>query len=241
MIVVDDGSRLRLITQCDHAHLAAEILSLLPALVDEPLRDVLLRATRRHDDGWQGIDAAPPVDDQGRPYDFIRLPWELRTEIWDRGTSLAGIQPETALLIAEHAVELHRESSSKEDLAKSLLELLETRRAELRERLGASAEGVSALYPWLKTADLLSLIVVNRWTGRTFELDLPDRRAHEPGRARLEEKTLRLQPFPLAGATTLHYPERTIENRSYRDTVDLGTTLARAPWRSDTVTIRSWS
>jgi hypothetical protein len=240
MIVVAAGPRLRLVTQRDHAHLAAELLSLFPALADEPRRAALLRATRRHDDGWQGVDAAPPVDEEGRPHDFLGLPWSFRSEIWDRGTSLPDVDDETALLIAEHALALHREHRGREGPGGRLVELLEARREQVRERLGqAASHQVSLLYPWLGAADLLSLIVVNGWKGRTFELDMPADRA--PRRARLEPRGLLLDPFPLAGSTTLHYPERRIESRQYRSTFDLGTALARARWVVDSVTIRSWS
>jgi hypothetical protein len=235
MIVVDAGSQLRMVTQCDHAHLAAEILALVPALAGEPLRRTLLRATRRHDDGWQGVDAAPPVDEHGRPHDFLTLPWNLRTEVWDRGTALPDLEPAAALLIAEHAVALHRDHGSSSGSGHDLVELVTARRDALRERLGHESAQVSRLYPWLQAMDLLSLIVVNRWNGRTHVLETP-----WLGRAELDSGILRLDPCPMAGATTLHYPERLVAHRPYRDSLDLGTELALSRWTSDSVTIRSW-
>jgi hypothetical protein len=241
MIVVEDGAQLRLVTQSDHAHLAAELLSLWPALADLPERDLLLRATRRHDNGWQRIDAAPPVDEQGRPHDFLSLPWELRLEIWDRGTAAFESEPEVALLIVEHALTLHLDridTPDPEPLALRLIALLTERRRTLREQLGARGETILALYPWLRIADLMSLLVVNHWTGG-------ERRCEVPGqqqclRLRLEGRTLLLDPFPFAGATIVHYSERRIERRAYRDRVDLGTTLALATWESDSIRLRSW-
>jgi hypothetical protein len=240
VIVVDAGDRLRLVTQCDHAHLAAEMLSLWRPLAGLADREILLRATRRHDDGWQGVDAAPPVDEAGRPHDFLSLPWSLRLEIWDRGTAAFDAEPEVALLIAEHALALHRdrgEHQDPDDPARRLVELVESRRQALLERLGPRAGTIRALYPWLRCADLLSLAVTNHWR-RELECSLPEQ--ERPLRARLDDGVLLLDPFPFAGSTVFHYTERLIERRAYRDRVDLGGALAAARWISQPVRVRSW-
>ncbi|HVS14430.1 MAG TPA: DUF3891 family protein [Thermoanaerobaculia bacterium] len=243
MIVVEDGDRLRLVTQCDHAHLAADLLALWRPLAGVDGREVLLRATRCHDDGWQRVDAAPPVDDAGRPHDFLSLPWSLRFEVWDRGTAAFAAEPEVALLIAEHALALlggpspGDEPEEADPPARRLVELVETRRQTLLETLGPRAAAVLALYPWLRAADLLSLAITNRWQGRELECALPGQ--ERPLRAMLLDGALLLDPFPYVGATTFRYAERRVESRPYRDRVDLGGSLAAAPWISQRVSIRS--
>ena len=67
MIVVRRGASLVLVTQSDHAHFAAELLSLwrLDGFPDHPRRDDILFAVREHDNGWREEDAVPRLDEGG--------------------------------------------------------------------------------------------------------------------------------------------------------------------------------
>ena len=69
MIRRDDENDWLLISQVDHAHLAAEIAEALgnenmPAL---PLPDLLIPAIREHDEGWREWEHAPEVDPDPGP------------------------------------------------------------------------------------------------------------------------------------------------------------------------------
>jgi len=74
---------LLVITQNDHAHFAAELLSLWRRddLPTHPRRRELLLAAREHDNGWREADSSPsrnPVN--GRPHDFLSLPVSRRQD-----------------------------------------------------------------------------------------------------------------------------------------------------------------
>jgi hypothetical protein len=235
MIVLLQGSEYRLITQPDHAHLSAEILSLwredgLPA---NPRRAEILFAAREHDNGWRETDSAPHWDpDRGRPHDFLSLPDEERFAVWRRGIArFAASRPYAALLVAHHALALGERRQDRKDGGgrsgggwRELLDEIEELRAGLVEAAGAAGvpeAAVEADYRFLALADLLSLAVCNAWT--------------EPFEARgvsgvPRHGALGLDPFPLAGATRFRVPCRRIPARAYRGDADLGGELAAARW-----------
>lgn len=243
MIVSEDGDRQLLVTQPDHAHFAAELLSLwrsggLPA---HPRRAELLFAVREHDNGWRETDSAPHCNrETGRPHDFLSLPREDRIELWRRGVSrYAGERPYAALLIVRHALNLHESRRGQEGWEAFLDHL-----GELREELLATPdttdmpeEELEADYRWLDLADLLSLTACSR---RPAAVERHGFRALvESG-----EKSgiiLRLDPFPLAGATAFRVPCRRIPARRCRGDADLGGELAAARWEELAVRVAPFS
>ncbi len=250
MIVADTGDgRLRLVTQGDHAAFAADLLALWPELTDattapgpggeSSLRALVLRATRLHDNGWAELDAAPPLTREGLPHDFLSLPRNERLELWRRGVErYAASDPEVAALILEHAIYVLGLSR---DIQAEDLDSWRDWRDALHEELGWQDSALPrAAYPWLQAADALSLQVCARWSGDS-EVELPaaaDRRRRSPMRARLLEagesagggEELRLDPFPLVGASTLHLSCRFVPRRRYASTADLSAELAAARW-----------
>jgi hypothetical protein len=222
MIVAKPESELRLVTQPDHARIAAEILSLWCAdgVPDHPRRDELLFAVREHDNGWQEADAAPRIDpSSGRPYTFYEIPGEMRIEIWRRCVRrCADGRPWPALLIATHADRLHRDRRGRPDWEEyfgELDQLLEELRARA-EVEGLGADALETDYRWLRLADNLSL------TACGAELD--------GSSARREPDRLVLDPFPFAGTTTFTIPCRHIPDRRYESDSDLTIELASAHW-----------
>jgi hypothetical protein len=223
MIVVDEDRHWRLITQPDHAHFSAELLSLFRTggLPDHPDRAELRFAVREHDNGWRETDAAPRWNrETGRPHDFLTLPREERIELWQRGTArYAGEHPYAALLITRHALQLHQGRRDQEDW-RPFLEYLDELHRGLAGQAGSRDE--EADYRWLDLADLLSLGVCNGW--------------REPfGRygfqAVFQDGTLHLDPFPLAGSTAFRIPCRRVPRRAYSGDADLGGELACARWQ----------
>jgi hypothetical protein len=233
MIVVPEGATLRLVTQPDHAHLAGELLSLWRAggLPDHPRRADLLFAAREHDNGWREADAAPRWDAaRGLPHDFLTLSRAERIEVWERGPCrFAAERPYAALLIARHALNLFRDRRGEEDWD-GLLDFLEDFAAGLLAETGATPEELEADYPLIDLADLVSLTAC---AGRSGPAERHGTRI-EPGPASGE---LRLEPFPLAGATTFRVPCRRIPRRGYRGDADLGGELATARWEEMSVRI----
>jgi hypothetical protein len=241
MIVVPEDSTYRLITQPDHAHLAAEILALwrrdgLPA---HPRRKDLLFAAREHDNGWREADAAPRWDSgAGRPHDFLTLPTPDRIEIWERGTCrFATERPYAALLITRHARNLlgGRRGEAGWD---GLLDFLADFERGLSEETGVPEDELMEDYRWVEIADQISLIAC---AGRRepvarhgFRI-APAAAGHTGGGA----VAVGLAPFPLAGATTFRVACRRIPTRDYRGDADLGGELAAARWEELAVRIET--
>ncbi len=231
MIVARDGALLRLVTQPDHARLAAELVSLWrgDGLPTHPRRGELLFAVREHDNGWREADAAPAVDPRtSRPHSFLDLPFGPRSEIWERGTArFLTERPYAALLVTWHALEIHADRRDRPEWG-ALLERLEERRRELLETTGADEAEAAEDYRWLDLADFLSLVACNAWS-EPFE--------RRGVRGRFADGRLSLDPFPLAGATTLQFDCRSIPDRPYQGDADLGGELAAAKWRKSSVKI----
>jgi hypothetical protein len=225
MIISSQDDGYLVVTQNDHAHLAAELLSLWrrDALPDHPRRRQILAAAREHDNGWREADSAPRCDrESGRPLDFVASSQELRREIWRRGVErFRDRDLWVTLLILQHAIHLHRSLAEDAEWA-PLLEEWRQLRAELLQESAAVAQDLAADYRWIELSDLLSLGLCSRWRrqaalhGYRFEL--------EPGE-------LRLDPFPFAGTTTFRVACRWIDDRVYGGDAALGIELASARWR----------
>ena len=216
MIVTRDGSRWRLVTQADHARLAAEILALWrrDGLPEHPRRETLLHAVREHDCGWWEADAAPRVLD-GRPMDFREVDPALRDEIWLRAWRRLEGGAHAVLLLLEHAAALHPEGGPR-----AHLDELAGDRAALLEEAGLDEAEVASDYRWLAVADAVSLCVCGAWE----RLDRAGYRCSTTSSGRA------LEPFPLAGATTFRVPCRHVPVRDYASDGDLAGELATARW-----------
>ena len=111
MIIRRQGTTPFLITQPDHAQLAATIMERWQAngLPDSPRRGAILFAIKEHDNGWREVDAAPIVDaNSGEILDFMNLPDDARRGVWPRGVQRLAETPYSAALVAQHAVHIYR-------------------------------------------------------------------------------------------------------------------------------------
>jgi hypothetical protein len=223
LIVFDQGSRLRMVTQGDHAHFAAELLTLWLAggLSEHPRREEILFAAREHDNGWREVDAAPRVDlVRGRPFDVFSFPPSEGLEVWSRCISrYSETHPLATLLIAEHAKVIHQPLSS--DWV-DYLAGLEPQRSQWLNEAEIDEPTLQRDYRFVHLADTLSLALCAGKPRRFQCLEFT---------AGVSENVLQLKPFPLAGATTLRVPCRWIPDRPYRSDSELGRELARAPWQ----------
>lgn len=228
----EGGSALRVVTQNDHAHLAAEVLSLWRAggLPDHPRRETILLAAREHDNGWREHDAAPRVDPAtGRPRDFRTTLDADRREIWHRGVSRhRDSEPAAALLILAHARHLHADHAG-DGAWRPLLEAWRGLESELTAALGMDAATLAADYRFIDLSDIVSLALADRWRDALEYRDC--HLAPRPAGTMGGVDTLALEPFPLAGATTFSLPCRVVEERAFASDLDLGTALAEARWQ----------
>jgi hypothetical protein len=240
MIVVDQGAEWLLITQPDHARFAGELLRLWRAdgLAEHPRREEIAFAGWEHDNGWREADSAPSWDrERERPHDFTSLAEAERREIWERGTArFAESRPGGALLVTLHALALFANRRGDPEWDETLTRLDE-RRDGLLEAAWLTADEAAEDYRFVDLADLASLHASSRWS-EPFEREWPDGRRR--GRFEPDTASLRLDPFPLAGATTFRIPARRIPRRRYGGDADLGGELAAARWGEVTVRVDRW-
>lgn len=229
MIVYRQDGRLRLVTQGDHAQLAGKILAAWRAdgVPRHPRREALLAATREHDRGWRGFDAAPPLDATGRPHDVFSLPAAHRLAVWRAASEeMASRPPWEALLVREHARRINHEQAGETGWDRLLADLDEQRERLLAECAGDSAAqleldaALCADTDLLQSADTISLAACAGW----------ERSSCVHCKIHVAGSRVALDPFPLAGPTTLRVPARWIEDRAYEDLPALATALARARW-----------
>jgi hypothetical protein len=166
MIVRADGPRQLLITQPDHAALAARMMRDWrgDGLPDSPRRDVILLAIERHDHGWRSLDAAPLVaDESGEILDFISAPDDVKRRVWPEAVAQLEAAPYAAALVAQHAVHIYRRYRSDSGWL-SFFEEMEALRNRHLLQAQLQPKHLEADYAFLRIGDLMSLTFCNAWT-----------------------------------------------------------------------------
>jgi hypothetical protein len=230
MIVRPAGNgTLLLVTQPDHARLAAAIISAWRTGTVEPAsaRAAVLFAIEQHDNGWREVDAAPALNAAtGRPYDFADTPPGVKQEIWPRGAErLAAESPLAAALVARHGLTLHAHRRG-DPTWQGFFARLEQIQAGLLHECGAEAGPDKAAferaYDLLHLGDLLSLVFCNLWTD---PMDAKDYRI-TLGR----DEDLCVSPDPFDGARVcFEVPAHVIADRRYESDAALRVAFRDAP------------
>ena len=180
MIIREHADGLLLITQPDHAALAARMMEpWIDGLAASPRRTEILGAIAAHDNGWLTIDAAPIVDAAaGTLRDFMQVPDDIRQGVWPRSVALASHAPYSAALIAQHAVHIFERYRGRHDWQPFFAQMESLRAEQLARAGGVTLDTLVADYRYLRLADLLSLTFCNQWRepqgeehGHTIRLD----------------------------------------------------------------------
>jgi hypothetical protein len=238
MICRPDGEGWTLITQPAHAWLAGELAAAWgngSFAVPRP-RAAVVMATRLHDIGWLAWDAAPGLDEAGRPVNFLDTSLEETIPIWRRGVEqVALFDPYAELLISLHASTIfsrrlarHADPPEKEAAVRELLVEQEAKQEALRQMLAGhplyepavEPERLRVAYRWLRVCDLLSLAICADMLPPSGEI------RHAPGASGSdftslhyevrEAFTLALNPWPLAEvALDLVIQVRRLNERSF--------------------------
>jgi hypothetical protein len=158
MIVRHLGEHIILITQPDHAHLAARVMSEAVGLNDHPRRTSILIAVAEHDAGWAVEDASPRVDPSlGVVLDFIHIADDVRQGVWPRSIAMLTERDRwSAALVAQHAITVYahmRQSGQWGDFFTTIAEL----RDELLLDTGGRLEDLESDYAYVRLGDLISL------------------------------------------------------------------------------------
>ena len=182
-----------LITQPDHAGLAARILEAwqCDGFPSSETRAVVLFAAREHDNGWQEEDRVPIVDDgSGEVLDFIHAPDTVRQRIWRRAVDRLSDTPYAAALVAHHAVSIF-DRYRRMPAWQRWFSLMEAARdAALQRAKPLTRDDLRRDYFFIAVADLASLTFCNGWT---------EPQHAGPYEIRLGGSMLRITPDPFAG------------------------------------------
>jgi hypothetical protein len=179
MIVRATGNDLLLITQPDHAVLAAALMHEWKAdgFPARATREAALFATAHHDVGWTDEDRAAWLNPEtGLPFDFMTLPDARRQAIWPRAIdSLSAESTYAAALVAQHALTIYRRNRVDPGWA-PFFTALEAERDHwfdttarpdgLRRGIDPPAGTRTSFlqdYAMLRMGDLLSLSFCNAW------------------------------------------------------------------------------
>ncbi|MGE0814896.1 MAG: DUF3891 family protein [Vicinamibacterales bacterium] len=157
MIVRKGPGVLHLITQPDHAALAARVMAGWPPLEDAPRRHDILMAVEHHDRGWREPDAAPTVDvATGRVLDFVHVPTAVRQGVWPVSVGLLASTPWAAALVAQHAVTVYARFRPAPEWH-AFFGAMTALRDEHLGRAGGDLAALARDYVYLRLGDLLSL------------------------------------------------------------------------------------
>lgn len=246
MIRRDDGEDWLLVSQVDHARIAAEIAeawgnAAVPRL---PLPDQLVPAVRDHDAGWIGWERAPRIDPvTGKPRNFLEMPMQDATAIWSRSIEtcavrgpLGGIWPSQHFChLGEHARESRHKSA--EEITAVDHFLAAQHDAQERWRVAASADGVS---PEILDARIeFGYRAVQFFDGLSLWLCCAPETAPKeftaPGLGALvciprTPSAITLAPYPLnVAALELRVPAKRIRMRVFSSDAELQRALHEAP------------
>jgi hypothetical protein len=164
MIVRARHDRLQLITQPDHAHMAGRVMEHCAPLAAHPRRASILRACAEHDGGWIEEDEAPSIDPAtGDVIDFMTAPAATKQDVWPRAVARLHADPWAAALVAQHAVTVYDRYRADPAWA-AFFPAMEARRNRLVAERALSMPELTADYPFVRLADLISLTFCAEWT-----------------------------------------------------------------------------
>lgn len=212
MIVRPAGPSQLLITQPNHAALAARIMHQWCAggFPDARRRSSILLAIEEHDNGWREVDTAPVLDaETGRILDFINAPEPIRRAVWPRGVERLAETPYAAALVAQHAVHIYRRHRGDPPWAPFFSQMEALRDRHLRAAGPLALDDLLRDYAFLRIGDLVSLTFCNGWS----EQQLDDVRYA----IRFDGTRLTITPDPFDGRQiVIEIAARELANRPFR-------------------------
>jgi hypothetical protein len=222
MIVRPAGAgAVHLITQPDHAALAARIMRHWASLATAERREDILRAVHAHDIGWREPDAAPVVrPDSGAIADFLTVPVEVRQGVWPRALQRLADAPWTAALVAHHAVSVYDRFRADPAWTAWFAQMEALRDAQLARTAG-TIEMLARDYVYVRLGDLASLAFCNAWS---------DPQSLGPWTIRLiDGRTLLVDPNPFAYDVAIDVDARRLAAGPYDSDAALQAAFAAAP------------
>lgn len=261
MIVAQQGGRLRLTLQTDHALLAGQLADAWggpPFARPEPMGAIRL-AVDLHDEGWAEVDANPCINPAtGRPYDFRDIPQDVHVDAYDRCVRRAlAADPYAGLLVSLHGTGLYRRrygylphlpfrevSPACRDVVERYLAAQDQLQAGLVAELKPDPAALWTHYRWLQVWDMISVFACMVAPSQPFTQLLgaiprfpggPD----GPMTIRTDgEGRFVVDPWPFTVTEIrLRWPARWIADRPYETDDDLRASLAEAAVETQSVAL----
>jgi hypothetical protein len=268
MIYQVSGAEMILVTQTEHARLAAELAAEVgnKQFATPMPRQPMLSAAAMHDCGWPAHDDVPTIDAQGRPAHALEMPLATMLPIWSASTDVtAARDPYAGLLVSLHGMHLslrahvdpaatplvfalnkfqHRQIEVQEELRKKLdMHIDRPLRYGLAEPNSSPDEDLLRFnFMVLEMADQLSL---NLCFGQ-IKLPQIDNVPMRPGGAFVQLRfgfaptgEYSVSPWPFArDEFEVSFAFRAIPARTYADNADLQRTLASAKENKQSLQLR---
>lgn len=261
MLVRDAGDAWQIVLQTDHADLSGQLAAAWggPGFArPEPLASVV-RAARRHDDGWAVWERFPRLGEDGAPQSFVHVPPAVHLAFYRAGVEV--VQEEDAyagLLVSMHMSGLYRDrygvmplpSRTHEPETQRLVDAFVAQEEE-RQRALCEALQVDDAQRWTNYALLQVFDVVSLYfgladveTGAPGACEgVPVADGGDPVRIAIEPLgpwRVRFDPYPFAeDATALTLARRLVRKprRPWADDDAFRADLAAAPVE----TVRIWA
>lgn len=250
-----------LITQPAHAWMAGELAAAWgSAHFPTPApRDALIMATRLHDIGWLAWDAAPRLNDDGRPVNFLQTNLDETIPVWRIAVQrVNALNPFAALLVSMHAATIYNRrlargadpAQRQQEIRQALAEHQQIQSALCRQLASHPLYGpacapdqLAVSYRWLRVCDLLSLAVLAKALPDEGQIkQVPT--AQGDGFTAIDYRyrspfTLEISPWPFAGSSLqITLEARYLDQERFADLRAYHAHLANAPWQSITAIIR---
>jgi Protein of unknown function (DUF3891) len=259
LFVAKSDGRLRIVLQQDHADLAAQFASHWGNDKFQKLApyEAMVIAVGEHDNGWWEYDLKPLIGEDGRPYNFNRVPRNLHAVFYKNGVNRVIAQDEYAgLMVVMHTIGLYnaRYGTDKGPLSppnvtdnpmfKDFLSEMEGERMRLVDRLRGSDnydaysedDTIWKNYKLLQVMDRLSIhycYFADAPDGSVDPVPQDGQKADAEIRIRkIEAKTYSFAPYPF-DTDELHFTFRAryVPDRAYADKDEFRKEMSRAERR----------
>lgn len=160
MLVRDAGDAWQIVLQPDHADLSGQLAEAWggDGFVRPAPYEPLVRAARRHDDGWATWEQQPRLDRDGTPQSFVAVPPSVHLAFYRAGVEVVCDEdPLAGLLVSMHMSGLYRQRygvmpSPPRELDGDVGKLVDAFVREEEDRQAALQRTLSAEEPWRWTS-----------------------------------------------------------------------------------------
>jgi hypothetical protein len=254
MLVRDAGDAWQIVLQTDHADLSAQLAQAWggPGFARPEPYAPLVRAARRHDDGWATWEQQPRLDDDGAPQSFVTVPAPVHLAFYRAGVECVADEDRAAgLLVSMHMSGLYRQrydvmpspvrelDEEVRDVVDAFVQQEEDRQVALRRSLDADEAWRWTSYALLQVFDVVSLYfgLANVEAGAAGACEgVPTAGGGDPVRIAIEPLgpwRVRFDPYPFREqATALTMRRRLVRKREWLDDDAFRADLAAAPFET---------